>query len=405
MEFLIPAISFLLGAALAAAFLIWRIIRLEKQNTELTAQVKAEKAALERAGAELDNRFKLTAQDALSKSAEQFLNMAQEKLKAQQKDGIHDLEKRSQAISELIKPVQKQLETMNQAVEQIKGTDMNVRQEIQSLSKETARLVGALRDPSAQGNWGEYILEGLLDKSGLIKGIHYETQKHLEGSEGRQRPDVVISMQDGFNIVVDAKAPVNELAARLGENLSEEEHQTVMRNLAAQVRNHVKQLGRKNYWENLDSPDFVVLFLPSELLYSMALRADPTLVDTAAENSVIIASPTLLMSLLRVVAMSWRQVELAESAAEISERGQDLYKRLLTFTGHLEKVGKNIHTALTGYNDAVGSLERSVLPAARKFKALQPGANAKDLPEFKAEDEQVRRLNLADEDEEARKRA
>lgn len=404
-SFLLPALlAFVAGAASSAVIFMARMTKLERQNAELTMQIKNEKAALERAGAELDNRFKATAQNALSQSAEMFLQLAQEKLSAAQKDGAHDLEKRSKAIETLVEPVRKQLETLSQSVEQIKGTDMNLRAEVQALSKETARLVGALRDPSAQGAWGEYILEGLLEKSGLIKGVHFDTQVSMNTAEGRQRPDVVIHMQDGFNIIVDAKAPLNELAARLSENLSEEEHTRIMANLARQVRDHVKKLSAKGYWENIESVDFTVLFLPSEVLYSLALRADPDLVDFALKSNVIIASPTLLMSLLRVVALSWRQADLAKNAADISALGSELYKRLLTFTDHIGKVGKNLQNAMSGYDAAVGSLEKSVLPAARKMHEMQ-GRQEAELSALESVERVPRILSLTAEDEEARKRA
>ncbi|HRQ60266.1 MAG TPA: DNA recombination protein RmuC [Alphaproteobacteria bacterium] len=399
------ALAFVMGCVISALIFLGRVMGLERRNAELTVQIRNEKAALDRAGAELDNRFRATAQDALSKSAEMFLTLAQEKLKAAQADGAHDLDKRNKAIETLVEPVKKQLETLAQSVEQIKGTDINLRAEVQALSKETARLVGALRDPAAQGAWGEYILEGLLEKSGLIKGVHFDSQVSMTGAEGRQRPDVVIKMQDGFNIIVDAKAPVNELAARLSETLSEDDQTAVMAALAQQVRGHVKKLSAKGYWENIQSVDFTVLFLPSEVLYSLALRADPDLVDYAVRSNVIIASPTLLMSLLRVVSLSWRQVDLAKNAADISSAGTELYKRMLTFTGHLERVGKGIEGAMKGYNEAVGSLERSVLPAARKFKDLQAGGGQKDLPVFEPAEDSVRSLMLTADDEDERKRA
>lgn len=393
-----------IGALAVGAFFFTRLLRLERQNAELTAQVKVEKAALEQTTAALDQRFKLTAQEALKMSSEQFLQLAQEKLKAAQADGSHDLEKRHKAIETMVKPVEEHLKAMGQALEQVKGTDQSLRAELTQLSRETSKLVGVLRDPSAQGQWGEYILDGILEKSGLIKGVHYESQVHMDG--GRHRPDAVINMQDGMSIIVDAKAPLNDIASRLAEEqMSEEQHNTILQNLSRAVREHVKALGKKGYWENVDSPDFTVLFLPSEHLYSMALRADPSLVDFAASQNIVIASPTLLMSLLRVVSISWRQVALAQNAQEIAERGTELYTRLLTFTGHIEKVGKNLQTAMQGYDSAIGSLEKSVLPAARKFKELQNSSSTKDLPEFDPIEKPARLLTLTSEDEEERKRA
>ena len=398
--------GFLFGLLIASLFFIIRRQKLLTQNAELKAQLREREIAFDQAGAALDHRFKATAAEALQKSNEQFLQLAQERLKAAQADSAHDLEKRQNSISEMIKPVHKNLEEMSKALEQVKGTDQSLRAEMQTLNRETARLVGALRDPAAQGRWGEYILEGLLDKSGLIKGVHYETQVSMQSTGGQQKPDAVIKMQDGFNIIIDAKAPINKFADQFTQDMSEADYNALAADLTKQLKSRVKDLGRKGYWENIDSPDFTVLFLPSEHLYSQALRTDPSLVDFAASQNVIIASPTLLMSLVRVVSMSWRQVELAKNASEISERGQDLYKRLLNFTGHLEKVGKNLQGAMKGYDSAIGSLERQVLPAARKFKELQGAAsNADDMPVFETIEETPRALALTTEDEREKKRA
>lgn len=399
-------IGMIIGALLAALIFIIKGQKTKTQLIELKAQMREREIAYDQAGAALDHRFKATANEALKAQSEQFLQLARENLKNIQKDATHDLDKRQSSIAEMIKPVHKNLEDMSKALEQVKGTDNALRQDIANLNKETARLVGALRDPAAQGRWGEYILEGLLEKSGLMKGVHYETQVSMQSAEGgRQRPDAVINMQDGFKIVIDAKAPINQFADQLTNDITEERHNELMQNLAKQVRSHVTALGRKGYWENIESADFTVLFLPSEQLYSLALRADPELVDTAAQANVIIASPTLLMSLLRVVGISWRQVELAKNAAEISARGADLYKRLLNFTGHMEKVGKNLQGAMKGYDSAVGSLERQVLPAARKFKDLQGNHTLDEISEFTPVEETPRILNLTEDDEREKKRA
>lgn len=351
------------------------LLRAERARAALAAQLEAEKSGRD----ELDGLFAKTAQEALQKSNEQFLLLAQEKLKQAQSDNVHDLDKRQKAISEMVRPVGEHLQQLNAAVEQLKGTDKAIRDDLQSLHRETAKLSGALRSPTAQGRWGEYILERLLDNAGLMKGVHYDTQVSMNTDEGRMRPDVVIRLQDGFNIVIDAKAPVNNFADRLQEEMPEEEYKKLLSDLATQVRSHVKALGSKNYWEQLQSPDFVVLFLPSEHLFSAALRADTTLVDFAAENRIIIASPTLMMALLRVVGLSWRQVELARNAENISAIGSDLYQRLYTFGSHLEKAGKGLGQALDGYNKAMGSLERMVLPAARKLKDMHVQTSGKTL--------------------------
>ena len=389
--------AFAVGAIAASAFFLWRQSRLQAENAELKAQIKSDE--------EFSARFSGVAQEALKSNNELFLQLAAEKLKSAQADGAHDLDKRSKAIDDLVKPVQEKLEGLSKAIEQVKGTDQSLREEIQNLNRETTKLVGALRDPRAQGTWGEFILERLLENSSLIKGVHYETQVSMTTSDGsRQQPDAVIKMQDGFHIIIDSKAPLNEFARDLSQETSAEEQERLMQNLARQVREHVKKLGRKDYWENIESPDFTVLFLPSEHLYSIALRADPELVEFASANNIVIASPTLLMSLLRVVGMSWRQVELAKNAAEISERGTELYKRFLKFTEHFEKVGKGLQTAMGGYNAAVGSLERQVLPAARKMRELQ-GENADTVKALEIRDETPREIMLTADDEQEKKRA
>ncbi len=227
----------------------------------------------------------------------------------------------------------------------------------------------------------------------------------MEGADGaRQRPDVVIHMQDGFNVVIDAKTPITDFVNRADEEQSEEERMDLARALSRAVRTHIKALGGRSYWENLDSPDFVVLFLPSEQLFSSALMADPNLVDYAAENKVVIASPTLIMSLLRVVALSWRQAEMARNAQEISRLGGELFDRVSTFKNHLEKVGKGIETALGAYNKAVGTIDTRVLVSARKLKELQ-GANADDMDAPPMIETAVRPLSApADDDKETIKR-
>ena len=402
-EFLISVSSFCLGMLIMTVLYLINRTRLVTENVELKAQIREREIAFEQAHAALDSRFKATAAEALQQSNEQFLQLAQERLKAAQKDGAHDLEKRQNTIAEMIKPVHTNLENMAKALEQVKGTDTALREEMQTLNRETARLVGALRDPAAQGRWGEYILEGLLEKSGLIKGVHYDTQVSMQTAEGRQQPDAVINMQDGFKIIIDSKAPVNQFVDKLSEDTSEDEYNRLTQNLSKQVKDHVKKLGKKGYWENVESPDFTVLFLPSEHIYSLALRADPQLVEYAAAQNIIIASPTLLMSLLRVVGLSWRQVELAKNAQEISEQGVELYKRFLKFTDHLGKVGKGLQSAMNNYDSAVGSLQGSVLPAARKFRELQAGATLPEAAEMENIEQTPRALALTSEDEREKK--
>lgn len=390
-------VAFGIGAGLGglgtAVFFQRRLAVSEQKSVQLQAQMTA---AAEN-GVAMENAFRALAADALKASQDQFLTLAQEKLKQAQGDTAHDLDKRQIAISTLVDPIKKQLEMLGGAVEQIKGTDNALRNDLQMLSRETARLVGALRDPAAQGRWGEYILDGVLEKSGLIRGVHFESQVAVSTNDGgRQRPDAVIHLHDGLKIIIDAKAPLNDIADQLAGNDVDEE--AVIQNLAKRVRDHIVALGRKGYWENIEGPaaDFTVLFLPSEHLFSMTLRADPALVDFASSRNVILASPTLLMSLVRVVSLGWRQAGLAQNAADIAALGGDLYARIAKFGEHMEKVGRGISTAIGSYNDAVGSLERMVLPAARKLKDKQVQTSGRELPELKEIESQPRRIGVGE---------
>ena len=375
------------GAGVALGYLaaFAKIVRLEREKAAMSARLEAERAGL-------GDHFAALAQAALKSNTESFLTLAQERLKAAQKDGAHDLERRSLEIEKMVKPVEQHLHRMTNMVEELKATDKTIRNDLQYLHKETSKLTAALRNPSAQGKWGEFVLEMILQKANLQKGLHYDTQTAIEGGG---RPDVIINLHDGFKIAIDSKAPINDLIARLDEELGDDEHFAIRGNLARAVRGHVKALGARSYQENIKGCDFVILFLPSEMVFSATLQSDPNIVDYAAENNVVIASPTLIISLLRVVGLSWRQVKLAENAAEISALGAELYKRLSKFMEHFAKVGKNINTALGAYNDAVGSFDRQITPQARKFKKYHVVPAGADLPSISMQENTQRQITSA----------
>lgn len=384
------AIGLGLGFAIGGGLFFSRIVRIEREKARLEASLEAERAGL-------GDHFRSLAQAALQSNTESFLTLAQEKLRSTQKDGSHDLEKRTLEIEKMVKPVEQHLQRMNSIVEQLQGTDKAIREDLQNLHRETSKLTGVLRNPSAQGKWGEFVLETILEKAHLIKGVHYSTQGQIEGG---RRPDVIIHLHDGFKIAIDSKAPINEYVTRLDDDLSESESKAVQDGMAKAVRAHIKALGAKSYQENVEGSDFVILFLPSEVVFSATLRSDPDIVDYAAQNNVVIASPTLIISLLRVVGLSWRQVEMAKNAQEISALGAELHKRLSKFMDHFAKIGKNINAALGSYNDAVGSFDRQVIPQARKFKklhAITQDVTLPDLTTFETTPRQIMSLQASDE--------
>ncbi len=343
---------------------------LKTRRAELETELRLEKQAITEAREALSHQFTSLSQEVLSKNAEQFLTLAQEKLKHAQGDARHDLEKRQTAINELIKPIKTHLEKLEAAVEQAKGTDQSLMEQVQHLQKTAMRIDGALRNPRHQGAWGEKVLEGLLEHSGLMKGVHFRSQQELHIDGQKLRPDYVISLGDGLNIIVDAKAPIHDFSEKISETDSEVEYKAHTAKLAQQIRSHVQELRKRSYWEGIDNVDFTVMFLPSEHVFSAALQADPHLIDYAAESKIIVVSPTLMLSLLKVVSFSWRQAELAENAKAISESGAELHKRLGKFSEYLGKMGRGLSQAIGAYDDAVGSFEARVLPQARQLEEL-----------------------------------
>lgn len=338
----------------------------------LTAAIvfRARLHAVTQSRREMADHFKVLSTEALSATNETFLQIAQERFRNWEQANKGDMDKRHNAIHDIISPVQKQLETLGGAVEQLKGTDTLIREDLRNLSQSTLKLAGAMNNPAMRGRWGEMLLDRLLEKAGMVRGIHYDTQTTLTGEAGsRLRPDIIISLQDGFRIAIDAKAPIQDILDDMDDPAKQDE---IRARLAGQVRQHIRALGGKSYQDSLGGGiDFTVLFLPGEHLFSLALAGDPNLIDQAADHNIILASPSLMLSLLRVVHLSWRQGELAENAQKIADTGRDVYKSLSVFAGHLDKVGVHLGRSVGSYNDAVGSLERNVLAKARKFEDLQ----------------------------------
>lgn len=389
-----------------------RVLKLERRNASLLAELEAEK----RAQGGMEGRFRLTAQEAVQNAHEAFLQLAQERLKDAQKDNAHDLDKRQKAISDLIDPVNKVLGQMGEKLQDLEKSRLTAYAELRThlgamtadqakLRQETATLVQALRSPSTRGQWGEMQLRRCLEMAGLQKGVHFEEQ--VSANSG-QRPDVIIKLTGGQTIVIDSKAPLEGYLDALKEGVSEGDRDIALERHARHVREHIRKLGSKTYWEQFNTPEFVVMFLPGESYFSAALEKDHTLIETGVNEKVIPATPTTLISLLKAVMYGWRQEQLADSAREISALGAELYKSISVFSGHIQKVGKNLGTAMNAYNDAIGSLERNVLPKARKFEELHAAPQGQSLESPEQIDHAVRRLTApeaADEETPEKRRA
>ena len=247
---------------------------------------------------------------------------------------------------------------------------------------ETRSLVNALRaSPKARGRWGEQSLKNVLEQAGLTEHVDFQTEVSVDGEEGRLRPDVIVRLPGGRNLVIDAKCSLNSYLDAC-EEVNEDKRQACFRAHVASMRTHAQQLGSKAYWAQFgDSADYVIMYIPGEHFLAAALEQDPTLWDWAFERRVLLATPTNLVAIAKTVASIWRQEKLAEAAQEIASLGKELHSRLATMNEHMTRVGKNLATANSAYNQMVGSFESQVLSQAKRFEGLGAGsAKSLDTP-------------------------
>jgi DNA recombination protein RmuC len=352
-------------------------LRLERELVAAQTELSLERKALDERVAATVSALSTKALDA---SSARFLELAETHLAGHVRPLKDSLER-----------MDRQLQTVERVRQEAYGS---LHTEVVKLAERAGSLTNALRTPHVRGRWGEAQLRNIVEYAGMVEHCDYVTQATTSTDDGALRPDLVVRIPGGKHVVVDAKAP---LAAYLDafETSDEAERSLRFADHARQVREHVTKLSAKSYWRQFQpSPDVVVMFLPDESYLRAAHEHDPSLQEYAWSSNVILASPSTLMILLRTVAMTWQQETIADSAREVSDLGRELYKRLATMGTHFAKLGKTLDGAVEAYNKTVGSLERNVLPQARRFE--QHGIAGIEPPEIQPVQRQTRTLAAAE---------
>ncbi len=389
----------LLGIALLAFVLGWLIARLSttRKMATLEAMLEYEIKSSEERIASMENSFSALSANALRENNQSFVQLAGEVLGQFYTKADEGLKMREQSIEGLVKPLKQAISDTHQQLNSLDKSQQHTQGELTGqikilssantlLHTETRNLANALRRPEIRGQWGEITLKRLVELSGMVEHVDFNEQLNITTEEGRLRPDMVVNMPNARQVVVDVKTPLDAYLSAFNATSAEEKRLAMVQH-AQQVKDRIKELAQKQYWAQFEqSPDFVVLFIPGDQFLSAALEQQADLLEYAMGKKVMLATPTSLIALLRVIAFGWKQSVLDEQTKQVRKMAQDFEARVDVFSRHLNDIGVSLGKANQSYNNAVGSYQRKLKPISKKFALFatdpdKPDAAPKEIDE------------------------
>jgi DNA recombination protein RmuC len=379
----------------------------ENIKVDMQHRLKEQQRFVEEAQQNLKDAFGSLSAQALQHNNYSFIELAKSRLEEKVTEAKGEFEKKEQAIGELVKPLSESLKNVDQKIQELEINRVKAYSDIwnyldqvksttEGLKKETSNLVGALKTSHSRGRYGELALRRLVEHAGMFEHCDFEEQVSVEDEHGKLRPDMIIKLPGEKTLVVDSKAP---LAAymKMFETDDAEEQRLLLGQHVIAVKDHLRKLSAKSYWSQFDNaPDFVIMYIHIESSYGVALQAYPEMIEDAMKNRIIIATPTVLLSILLGVGYSWNQLKTMENIEQIRDAAVELHDRSAVLIEHIVALGKGLNGSITHYNKMVGSLEAGFLPQARKINTLSQAYTKKQLPEVLPIDTTVRTVVISE---------